>query len=91
MSPENRLVRKMKEIKKDAKKDTKEIQSNMERIYPGAVRVVLFDMDNTLFDFVAAKLIACREILSYIAEGEENIAEDPLELFEYFLRGISRF
>ena len=55
------------------------------------VSFVLFDMDNTLFDFIAAKLIACREILSYIAEGEENIAEDPLELFGYFLRGTHGF
>jgi putative hydrolase of the HAD superfamily len=55
------------------------------------VSFVLFDMDNTLFDFVAAKLVACREILSYIARERENIAEDPSELFGYFLRGIHGF
>ena len=58
----------------------------MERIYSGTIRAVLFDMDNTLFDFVAAKLGACREILFYIARENENIAEDPSELFGYFLR-----
>jgi len=72
-------------------KDTKEIQSNMEQICPGTVRAVLFDMDNTLFDFVAAKLVACREILSYIAREKENIVRDPSELFGYFLRGVYGF
>lgn len=42
-------------------------------------------MDNTLFDFVAAKLQACRQILSYL-ENEEPAGE-PSELFNYFLRG----
>ena len=55
----------MEEIKKDAEKDVKELQSNIERIYPGtveriypgtveriypgAVRAVLFDMDCSRF------------------------------------------
>jgi phosphoglycolate phosphatase-like HAD superfamily hydrolase len=52
------------------------------------VSFVLFDMDNTLFDFVAAKLVACQEILSYIAREKESTAEDPSELFGYFLREI---
>lgn len=55
------------------------------------ITCILFDMDNTLFDFVAAKLVACREILSYIAREEEDIAEDPSVLFGYFLRGIHGF
>ena len=55
------------------------------------VKAVFFDMDNTLFDFVAAKLVACREILSYIAGEEENITEDPSVLFGYFLRGNHGF
>jgi len=63
----------------------------MERIYSGTVRAVLFDMDNTLFDFVAAKLGACRKILFYIARENENIDEDPSELFGYFLRGVYGF
>lgn len=75
----------------EIQKNTKEIQSNMERIYSGTVRAVLFDMDNTLFDFVAAKLGACREILFYIARENENIAEDPSELFGYFLREVYGF
>lgn len=61
-----------------------------EQIYCGAIKSILFDMDNTLFDFVAAKLVACREILSYIS-GEENTAKDPSELFGYFLRGVYGF
>lgn len=48
-------------------------------------------MDNTLFDFVAAKHVACREILSYIAREEKSTVEDPLELFGYFLRGTHGF
>ncbi len=69
----------------------------MEQINPGTIKVVLFDMDNTLFDFVAAKLIACREILlhisreKYLARENENIAGDPSELFGYFLRGVYGF
>jgi putative hydrolase of the HAD superfamily len=55
------------------------------------VSCVLFDMDNTLFDFVASKLEACREILSYIAKEEGNPAGDPSELFEYFLKGTHGF
>jgi putative hydrolase of the HAD superfamily len=55
------------------------------------VSFVFFDMDNTLFDFVAAKHVACREILSFIAKEEENAAEDPSILFGYFLRGIHGF
>jgi putative hydrolase of the HAD superfamily len=55
------------------------------------VSCVLFDMDNTLFDFVAAKLGACKEILSYIEEDRGNSADDPSELFGYFLRGVYGF
>ena len=69
----------------------KEIQKTMERTYPETLKAVLFDMDNTLFDFVAAKLVACKEILSYIGRGKGDIAEEPSELFEYFLRGVYGF
>lgn len=44
------------------------------------VTAVIFDMDNTLFDLVSAKLQACREVTGYIGRGS---AED---LFSYFLR-----
>lgn len=63
----------------------------MEQIYPEKFKAVLFDMDNTLFDFVAAKLVACRKILSYICEESGNITKDPSELFRYFLRGTYGF
>jgi hypothetical protein len=52
---------KMEELEKNINR----IQRDMRRIYPGGLKAVIFDMDNTLFDFVAAKLEACREILSY--------------------------
>lgn len=67
------------------------IQRDMEWVHPGTLKAVLFDMDNTLFDFVAAKLEACREILSFIGRKKGNIAEEPSELFRYFLRGIYGF
>ncbi|HII01709.1 TPA: HAD family hydrolase [Methanosarcinaceae archaeon] len=60
------------------------------------LKAVLFDMDNTLFDFVAAKLIACREILAYLEKGSESKGEEAKagaeeELFRYFLRGVHGF
>jgi len=67
------------------------IRKNMEWVYPGALKAVLFDMDNTLFDFVAAKLEACREILSYIGREKGDMAREPSELFGYFLRGTYGF
>ena len=68
-----------------------EIQKETELICPGALKAILFDMDNTLFDFVAAKLGACREILSFIGREKGDIAEEPSELFRYFLRGVYGF
>lgn len=44
------------------------------------IKGVIFDMDNTLFDFVEAKMIACTEIITFLGAG------DPDELFEYFRR-----
>ncbi len=41
---------------------------------------VMFDMDNTLFDFVEAKTRACQEIVNHIGCGE------ALDLFQYFRR-----
>ena len=78
---------KMEELEKNRNR----IQGDMKRIYPGALKAVIFDMDNTLFDFVAAKLEACREILSFIGREKGDIAEEPLELFRYFLRGAYGF
>lgn len=41
---------------------------------------IMFDMDNTLFDLVEAKIHACQEIVNYIGCG------DAFELFQYFRR-----
>ena len=49
------------------------------------VGVVVCDMDNTLFDFVEAKLEACRCVVDYIGTG------DPEALFRMFLRGVYGF
>jgi putative hydrolase of the HAD superfamily len=44
------------------------------------IKGIIFDMDNTLFDFVKAKMIACTVIVKYMNAGE------PKELFGYFRR-----
>jgi putative hydrolase of the HAD superfamily len=44
------------------------------------VRAVIFDMDNTLFDLVGAKMAACESASAYLGR------DDGLELFDYFLR-----
>ncbi len=49
------------------------------------VKAVVFDMDNTLFDFVEAKLKACKAVVEYLGVGDEE------ELLKYFLRGIHGF
>lgn len=46
---------------------------------PGIPRAVVFDMDNTLFDFIRAKRHACREIVSFLGAG------NPDEIFDYFI------
>jgi putative hydrolase of the HAD superfamily len=45
------------------------------------IKAVIFDMDNTLFDFVAAKLHACKQVAEFMGR------EDGEMLFEYFLHG----
>ncbi len=77
----------MKDIREKKENVLKNIQQNRQR----TLKAVLFDMDNTLFDFVAVKLIACREILSYLGEGDRILKQDPAELFRYFLRGTYGF
>jgi putative hydrolase of the HAD superfamily len=77
----------MKLIRETMERVRKNLQQNHQR----TLKAVLFDMDNTLFDFVAVKLIACREILSYLGEEDENLRKDPAELFSYFLRGTYGF
>lgn len=50
------------------------------------IKVVLFDMDNTLFDFFEAKLIACSAIINYL-----EIPVEPIILHNYFLRSNHGF
>jgi putative hydrolase of the HAD superfamily len=49
------------------------------------IKGVIFDMDNTLFDFIEAKIAACTAIVEYIGIGE------PHELLSYFRRKKYRF
>ena len=42
---------------------------------------VIFDMDNTLFDFIEAKLSACNAIVDCLGAG------DPEDIFGYRLYG----
>jgi putative hydrolase of the HAD superfamily len=49
------------------------------------IKSILFDMDNTLFDFIEAKHAACDAIVEYLG------LKDSRELFQYFLRGIYNF
>ncbi len=49
------------------------------------IKAVIFDMDNTLFDFVEAKLKACKAVAEYLGCG------DGEKLLGYFLRGIHGF
>jgi len=44
------------------------------------IKGIMFDMDNTLFDLVEAKIASCEAIVDYIGTG------DPEELLMYFLR-----
>lgn len=46
----------------------------------GHLTCIMFDMDNTLFDFVHAKTQACQKIVNHIGCG------NALELFQYFRR-----
>jgi len=46
---------------------------------------VLSDMDNTLFDFVHAKVEACAAVVDLIGTG------DRIEMLSYFLRGVYGF
>ena len=48
-------------------------------------KYIFSDMDNTLFDFVHAKVQACSAVVDHIGSG------DPIEMLSYFLRGIYGF
>ena len=49
------------------------------------IRGIIFDMDNTLFDFVHAKILACTSIVDHLGKGDAH------ELFNYFRREIHGF
>ena len=49
------------------------------------IKSILFDMDNTLFDFIKAKHAACEAIAGHLG------LKDSRELFKYFLRGVYNF
>ncbi len=61
------------------------IQRQDEGMKDKKIKGIIFDMDNTLFDFVKAKIAACTAIVEYIGTG------DPHELFSYFRRGKHGF
>jgi len=50
------------------------------------ITAIIFDMDNTLFDFVEAKLIACAAVIAYL-----KVPVEPVVLLKYFLRQIHGF
>ena len=50
------------------------------------ITAVIFDMDNTLFDFVEAKLIACAAVIAHV-----KVPVEPEVLLKYFLRPIHGF
>ena len=50
------------------------------------ITAVIFDMDNTLFDFVEAKLTACAAVIAYA-----EVAVEPVVLLKYFLRPVHGF
>ena len=50
------------------------------------ITAVIFDMDNTLFDFVEAKLIACAAVIAFL-----KVPVEPVVLLKYFLRPIHGF
>ncbi len=75
----------------DTEKKRNAIQIDKEQIFTVTLKAVLFDMDNTLFDLVAAKMEACKKILFFIGMEKDNAAKESLELFRYFLRGTYGF
>jgi len=51
----------------------------------GGLKAVIFDMDNTLFDFIEAQLMACKAVTNRLGVGNKY------DLFDYFLRDPRRF
>jgi len=60
----------------------------MREIYetmPTIIKGVFFDMDNTLFDFIEAKIAACTTMVEYLGMS------DAMDLLMYFLRDGHNF
>jgi len=51
-----------------------------------AIQAVIFDMDNTLFDFMSAQRAGCSAVLSELGR-----CQDSNRLFRYFLRPVHGF
>lgn len=52
---------------------------------PG-LSTILFDMDNTLFDFVSAQIAACHAVTGFLGRSDGDILYE-----EYFRRGVRGF
>ncbi|MDD3043201.1 MAG: HAD family hydrolase [Methanosarcinaceae archaeon] len=63
----------------------------MDESFYGPLEAVVFDMDNTFFDFVGAKLEACRQILDYLKREGKPVSGNEEALFGYFVRGTHGF
>ncbi|WP_373838165.1 HAD family hydrolase [Methanospirillum sp.] len=57
----------------------------MKNLSGGIPDAILFDLDNTLCNFIDAKYAACRAVTDFIGTGDEK------ELFEHFLRPVYSF
>ncbi len=67
-------------MKVNSEKKSDENEEKTEKARSRVIEAVVFDMDNTLFDFVEAKIKACKAVIDRIGKGDER------ELLGYFLR-----
>jgi putative hydrolase of the HAD superfamily len=77
----------IKNLKESKDKENKE-SNNMQKENGTAhteIKSILFDMDNTLFDFIEAKHAACNAIVEHLGLKDSRV------LFKYFLRGVYHF
>jgi putative hydrolase of the HAD superfamily len=66
----------------DTNRISKKVSGNQMR---SQLKAILFDMDNTLYNFVDAKIAACNCVVDQIGTG------DGMELLRYFLRNLHGF
>ncbi|WP_421907965.1 HAD family hydrolase [Methanolacinia petrolearia] len=59
--------------------------SDIKEPLPGPVKGIIFDVDNTLYNFFDAKILACERVCETIGAGNGQ------ELFRYFLSGKRGF